>query len=327
MLGGFEVKFGRGAEGVGAVLVDEGAGGFEHGGGGAFGELEAPFFFGVGQPIDEFFTGQDGGGGHGVIAFSFGLLAEFDFSSFGHQGALQHDGIGELIAQGGRTLGLPLAEVLDDARMAPGEEAVEIANLFVKRIVFLRRDNDDLADQAGGGTYNIRHFADLGVGADRFAVADAGFEELAGDGVVRVGAGDDERTEKIALAAFIDAEVRGEAFGVVEVLVAEAGFAEDFGFQGELDEVCGLLALDHRLGAFFIDGHGQAGFLPEIKGVGPGLEFESLPFDDAAQLVRLLDSQGHGVGAERRHGSPRRCKRSFLHRREGWASSLPPPLL
>ena len=68
----------------------------------------------------------------------------------------------------------------------------------------------------------------MAIGADRFAVADAGFEESPGDDVVRIGAGDDERTEKIALAAFIDAEVRGEAFGVVEVLVAEAGFAEDF---------------------------------------------------------------------------------------------------
>lgn len=304
--GGFEMELGRGAEGVGSVLVDQVAGGLKDGGGSAFGKLGAPFFFGGGEPVDELFAGKDRGGGDGVVAFGFGLLAEFDLASLFHEGALEDARVGELVAEGGGATGLAFAEIFDDAGMAPGEEAVEVADFFVERVVFIGGNDDDLADEAGGVADNFGEFADLGVGADGLAVADAGVAKMAGAVFIRVGAGDDEGSEKVTLAAFVDAEVRGEAFGVVEFLVAEAGFAENFGFEGKLDELFGFLALDDGFGAFFVNGDGEAGLLGEADGVGARREFEALLEEKAVQLFRLIGGQGHGVGAERRHRMNRR---------------------
>ena len=301
LLGGFEMEFCRAAQGVGAVLLDEGAGGFENSSRGALGKFDSPFFFGGGEPIDELFAGQDGCGGDGIVAFGFGLLAELDLASALHEGALEDARVGELVAEGGRAIGLSLAEVFDHPGMAPSEEAVEVADFFVERIVFFRRDDDDLADEPRRGADDFGQLADLCVGADGFAVADAGFEEMAGDGFFRVSTGDDERTEEVAFAAFIDAEVRGKTLGVVDLLVAEARFTEDFGFECELDEIFGVLALDDGFRSFFVNGHGHSGFLPEVKGVRSRLEFEPLLDEKGAQLVRLFGGQDHGVGSERRH--------------------------
>lgn len=68
-----------------------------------------------------------------------------------------------------------------------------------------------------------------------------------------------------------------------------------------MDEVFGLLALHHGFRAFLVDRDSQSGFLREIEGVGALFELETLVGQDAAQLVRLIGGQGHGVGAKRRH--------------------------
>jgi hypothetical protein len=183
----------------------------------------------------------------------------------------------------------------------------QVADFFVERIVFLRRDDDHFADESRGCADNIGEFADLRVGADRFAVADAGFEQVAGDGFVGVGAGDDQRTEEVALAAFVDPEVRGEALGVVEIFVTKPRLPEDGGFEGELDEFLGLFALDHGFGAFLVDGHGESGLLGEVEGVGAGFEFEILLLENAAKGGGLVGGERHGVGAERWHGSGILC--------------------
>ena len=139
---------------------------------------------------------------------------------------------------------------------------------------------DDVVDGARGVADGLGEVADFFVGLDVLAVLDADFHEAPGDAGVDINAGNDQRAEEIALAAFVDAEVRLEPLGVVDFLVAEPGFAEHLRLEGEFHEFLGAFPLDDDLWAFFVNGEGEFVFLRVKKGVGLGRECPVLPHED-----------------------------------------------
>ncbi|MDB6154620.1 MAG: hypothetical protein JWL90_3073 [Chthoniobacteraceae bacterium] len=100
------------------------------------------------KPVDKAFAGEDGCGSDGQIAFRLGALVELDAASFFEKRPLDQFGIGELIAQRPGTIGPALKQVFNDARVAPGQEPVEVAEFFVKLVVAFRTDDHDSGNRA-----------------------------------------------------------------------------------------------------------------------------------------------------------------------------------
>jgi hypothetical protein len=87
--------------------------------------------------------------------------------------------------------------------MAPGKQTIEVANLPIELVVFLRSNGDDAvwANSLDVGS----HFENAPVG-DFFAISDLHERELALCRGVDKDGGDDERTEVVAFPGFVDAD-------------------------------------------------------------------------------------------------------------------------
>ena len=106
-----------------------------------------------------------------------------------------------------------------------------------------------------------------------FGIANAGqfpsFDHIGVD----VDACDAEGPEEIALAAFVDSDAGIEEFGLQGGLVAKLRFLEHEGFEFELDEFGGFLALDDEFAAF-VENDVEIGPVGGKAGVGYGAGFE-----------------------------------------------------
>ena len=170
---------------------------------------------------------------------------------------------------------------------------------------------------------DVRQIADALVAADLLAVLNAGLHELARDAAIRVAAGDDQRPEEIALAAFVDAEVRREHLGIVHFLVAELRLAEHLGLQAKRHEFLRPLPLQHDLRPLLVDRHVQFVLRRVEERVRLRLEFVAVRHEHGAQLLRLRGRERRGVERERffvfghraggqtarlAHGNPKKSK-------------------
>ena len=150
----------------------------------------------------------------------------------------------EFIGERARAVGDLFEQVFDGARVAPGENAVDVFHAGVHAVVGFGAEGDD-------GVFAVELFTDCrgklqgdAVAGDAFAVFGAYFlQDFDGFGV-GVDCGDDERAEEVAFAAFVNPHVGLNAFGVVDGFVAEAGFAGHFGFEGEGDPFFSAFALN-----------------------------------------------------------------------------------
>ena len=219
----------------------------------------------------------------------------------GAEGAFEHLGPGELIAEGARAVGTCGGEPGDHLGVPPGEQAVEVAEGAEHFVVTLRADGNDLAGDPRHGADGGGELADPRAGADAFRIHHPCIDEAACDRGVGENPGDDQRAEKIALAAFVDAEVRFEACGVEDFLIAEAGLAEDFGFEEEAHEVGAFLPLDKHLGALGIHRHVEFPFPRGEERVGFFQKLEAAPGEDLAERRGLGGREGGGVTGQGRH--------------------------
>ena len=64
-----------------------------------------------------------------------------------------------------------------------------------------------------------------------------------------INAGNAQRPEKIALAAFVHADARREQFRIQNGFVAQFGLLQDFRLQHEFNKILRALALHHQLAA------------------------------------------------------------------------------
>lgn len=276
--------------------------GFHAGGPARQGDAEA--FGGLAHPVDEPLPGQNGRGGDGDVALSFGALLEVqtEFLRARAEGLLQHRLLSELIAQRTRAVGPLLQQGLDDATMPPRKEAVEAFEFRIERVVAVRPHADDFCEDAGRGADDLRQGADAGIAGNGLAVLHAGSAQGVGDVAVRVHSGNNEGAEEVTLAALIYAEVRREHLGDVHFLIAHLGDTENLGLKEEGDEVLQALALDEYLRAFGIDGDGGL-FLPRGKQrVLFALKLPAALCQDFTQPRSLEFGEGAGVAVAGRLG-------------------------
>lgn len=261
------------------------------------GALEAGFLGEGFEGGDEAVAGDDGRGGDGGIGFGLGALLEFKGGDvvFG-EGVFDEAWVAELVGEGAWAVWFFGGEVGDAAGVGPGEELVEVEEGFVEVVVF-EGVNLDYVDGDTGDAFDL--FGEIGdafIGGDAFGIGDAEVHEGSGDGFVGVDAGGDEGAEEVAFTGFVDAEVRGEPIGVVDLFVSEFGFAEDFGFEVIDDEVFGGFALDEDLGAFFVDGDREFVLGSGEERVGFFFELKAELVEEGAEGLGLVGGEGGGVG-------------------------------
>ena len=121
------------------------------------------------------------------------------------------------------------------------------------------------------------------------------FDEGSRDGLIDKAARDDEWSEEVAFAAFIDAKVWGKHFWLSGFFVAQASFAEDFWFEAEGDKVLGAFSLEDDLGAFFVNGDVQAIFDGVEEGVGFWGKLIALGEEDGLEFRGLEGGEWRGV--------------------------------
>lgn len=108
--------------------------------------------------------------------------------------------------------------------------------------------------------------------------------------------GDHERSEEIALAAFVHSDVWGEHFGLVQFFITEPGFSEDPWLESEADEILRLLALDQGLGPFLVNRDGEFSAAGGEERVRFRLEFVAVFLKHFTKARRLSCRQDGGMG-------------------------------
>ena len=264
-------------------------------GGGATREFDLELVAGFAEPIDEAFSGENGGGGDGEIAFGFGALFEENAASAFHERAFDEFGFSELVAEGARAIGSLGEKIFDCFGMAPSEEAVEVMEFLVELIVAFGSDDNHRMGGAWSMADELGESADSLVGADAFAVLNSGFDEGTGDGLIDKAARDDEGTEEVPFAAFIDAKMWSKHFWLSGFFVSEASFTEDFWFEAEGDKVLGAFALEDDLGTFLVNGDVQAIFDGVEEGVGFWGKLIAVGEEDGLEFRGLEGGEGRGV--------------------------------
>ena len=200
---------------------------------------------------------------------------------------------------------MPLAQqILDDPRVAPGENLVYVAHVLVKPVVRGVAYRHDGVDAAGGFPNALGQGGDFFVGGDGLGILDAQFVQRAGHRLVHVNTGDNQRPKKIALSTFVDAEPGLELFGLRLEFVAERRFTEHLWLEGELDKLACAFALCEQLAAL-VPGDGEAGTFEAVNGVRHGGGVKVAFGQDPAQRLRLPGRQLGGVaGHQADTGSP-----------------------
>ena len=110
------------------------------------------------------------------------------------------------------------------------------------------------------------------IGGDSLAVRNADVLKLFRQIAIHMDTGDHQRSKEVALAAFVDTEVRLEHFGVVHLFVAEPGFGEDIRFEAKTHEIFGAASLDYRFGPLLVNSDREFIFLREIERIRTRLE-------------------------------------------------------
>src|SRR4029453_5690375 len=121
--------------------------------------------------------------------------------------------------------------------MAPAEEAVEITKLFVELILAPRPDRTHTRRVPCNPPNFFRERINPRVRADSLAVLHTEIEKLACALPIGKHSRNHERSEEIALSAFVDTEMRLEHFRRMHFLIAKPRFAENFGLEGELHQI------------------------------------------------------------------------------------------
>jgi hypothetical protein len=170
---------------------------------------------------------------------------------------------------------------------------------MVHAVIGFGSDGNDGMDGFGRGPDDLGEAGDLAVGTDIFGIADAGRLPGLEDGGVDIDTGDAEGAEEIALTGFVDADAWIEAMGIEGLLVPQAGFLQDAGFEDELDELAGALALDDEFQGI-VEGYLEAGLSGGDAGMGDGPEFIGSVAQQALKGGGLGGGQTGGIVGERR---------------------------
>ena len=229
---------------TGAFFGDEFGGDLFDSGGTAFGNgFDSKLFFHFAKGVEKAGAGEYGGPRNGGVGLGFGPLVHFYFFSVFHERAFNTVSGPEFVGEGARAVGHFFEEVFDGACMAPGQNAVDVFHAGIHAVVGFGSEGDD-------GEFAGELFADIGgdlqgdaVAGDFFTVFGSEFLEDFDRLGVGVDRGDDERAKEIAFAAFVDAHVGLDAFGIVNGFIAQKGFARDFWLKDKSDPLFSAFSL------------------------------------------------------------------------------------
>ena len=143
----------------------------------------------------------------------------------------------------------------------------------------------------------------LFVTSDRLAVLHPRITKMTGKIPVEIDTRDHQRSEKISLAAFINAEVRLELFRRIHLFVTKSGFPQHFGFEHKGNEIFQALSLNNSFGTLFINRYRELLLARRVERIGLFFKNKSPLLQCYPQLFGLLLVQRDGLGMKGgRHG-------------------------
>ena len=137
--------------------------------------------------------------------------------------------------------------------MAPGKDPIDASHGVVEAVVGGVADGNHAPDAAGRGFYKFSEVCDSFVAADVLRILHSGLFPGFDDAFVNIDSRDAKRSEKVSLAAFINAEARKKVFWVQNLFVTDFSAFEDERFQHEFDELARSLSLHNEFSAFIND--------------------------------------------------------------------------
>src|ERR1700675_4964804 len=131
--------------------------------------------------------------------------------------------------------------------MPPAEQTVQVPELLIKLVVPFRTDQHRLDQTAGSFPDSLAQRPNTRVRGNSFAVLNARVQKVARDASIDIHARNHQRSKKIALSAFIHAEMRLEHLRRMYFLVTQFRFTENFRLELELHKLLHAFALHQNL--------------------------------------------------------------------------------
>ena len=172
----------------------------------ALGEADAGFAAELVEAAQELRSREDRCGGNGGIALGARHLHQLNLAPALEQRVANQRLISELVRDRGRGIGRLLDDVLDHARVRPGEEAVDVAELLPQLVVARWHDRQNFVRE------RVANFAcdpQRAVVGKVLAVLHTQFDEDAPVLLRQRDGGHDERAEVVALTALVAANPAG----------------------------------------------------------------------------------------------------------------------
>src|ERR1700731_229435 len=241
------------------------------------------------EPVNEGLTGQNRRRRHRNVRFGARPLLDGDLLPMTKQRLFHPPRIRELVGQRARAVRFFGQQVFDHPGVTPGEQFVQIAEFLIQLVIFRWTNQHDFDQTHRILSNRICQRDNPGIRPDTVAVLHPGLNQFSRDPVVYIDARDHERSEKIALSAFVHAEMRLEHFRRVHFLIAELRLAQNFRLQLELHEFFYALALHKHLWAFLINRHAQFIFLTKKNRVFLRRKFETELIQKRTKCFHLVE--------------------------------------
>lgn len=223
------------------------------------GKRHAMFFSEFGHAAYKLRACKDGSGPDGNVALRFRPLIQTDRAARFQKGVPDQALVSELVRKRGLALGSFLEEILQCAGVPPCQQTVQTPDSLIKTVVRFRTDRDD-------GEFPVHHAPDLRgdpndhpVILNHFGVFDADFRKSARNRFVcNKYAGNDQRTEKVPLPAFIQSGMRHKRRRRCPDFprLPEGFLTENFRFEYEFNKILRIRTLHNKFPAL-VSGDGN----------------------------------------------------------------------
>src|ERR1035437_5532992 len=159
--------------------------------------------------------------------------------------------------------------------MSPAQEAVQVSEADVELVILGGPNQDRVVQSPRFLPDGCAQRPNPRIRTDALAILHSGVKEPARNSPVHVDPRNHERAEEVALAAFVDAEVRLKHLRRMDFLIAQFRFPQNLRLQLELHEFFDAFPLHQNLWPFFVNGDTELILFRKKNGIWLGSELEA----------------------------------------------------
>jgi hypothetical protein len=196
------------------------------------------------------FTRQDRRCGNGNIGFRLVALLKLNGAPLLHQRVLDDALRAKLVGHCPWAIRNGLQDIFNAPRMSPRQQCIHVAHLRVEAIVGFRPNGDNGKFSRSKQLPRLTPDKEDRLIGELLTIFDTELLHGMGDIRINIDGARDKRTKEVALAALINAHVRGDRLWVDNFLIPQRRALQHIRLEEEEDKVCGSPALHQTLAAF-----------------------------------------------------------------------------